>query len=173
MEMRKMSPNSWRTSLNQLLSQQPAKARIAIVGIGNTLRSDDAAGILVARALIDFCFLRDLKDVLIVNAGHAPENRTAELRLFKPDIVLLIDAAELGETPGTIRWIEMDEIEGISASTHSLPLSMLASYLNWELKCEVLLLGIQPAKNDVGEMISAEVGEAVQAVIKGLIACLS
>jgi hydrogenase 3 maturation protease len=173
MEKTKISPSSWEASLHLLLSRRTANQRVAIVGIGNTIRSDDAAGILVARALIDFCFLRDLKDVLIVNAGHAPENRTADLRLFKPDTVLLIDAAEMGEAPGTIRWIEMDEIEGVSASTHSLPLSMLASYLNWELKCEVLLLGIQPAKNDVGEMISAEVGEAVDEVIKGLIESLS
>ncbi len=138
------------------------------MGIGNTLRSDDAAGILVVRALLESRSIRDLETVLVMDAGHAPENRTADLRRFEPDVVLLIDAAEMGEAPGTIRWIEMDEIEGISASTHSLPLSMLASYLNWELKCEVLLLGIQPANNDVGETVNSKIVEAVTRIVKGL-----
>jgi hydrogenase 3 maturation protease len=72
----------------------------------------------------------------------------------------------MGEAPGAIRWIEMDEIEGISASTHSLPLSMLSRYLNWELKCEVLLLGIQPANTDVGETVTGEVMHAVTEIVR-------
>ena len=130
-----MSHNSWQASLQNLLNRQTTESRIAIVGIGNTLRSDDAAGILVARALTSSRLLPDPKPVLVIDAGHAPENCTAELRRFAPDIVLLVDAVEMGEQPGHIRWVEMDEIEGMSASTHSLPLSMLASFLNWELKC--------------------------------------
>ena len=160
-----MLPSSWKASLSQLLNRQTAEARIAIVGIGNAFRSDDAAGVLTARALKKSRLLPDLKTVLVMDAGHAPENTTGELRTFAPDIVLLIDAVEMGETPGTIRWIEMDEIEGMSASTHSLPLSMLASYLNWELKCEVMLLGIQPRTNDVGETVSAEVLQSVDMIV--------
>src|SRR5512132_511548 len=108
MGMRKMSPNSWRASLHLLLSQQPSKPRVAIVGIGNTLRSDDAAGIFVARALMGSRFVPDPSTLLVIDAGHAPENRTADLRRFAPELILLIDAAEMGETPGAIRWIEMD-----------------------------------------------------------------
>ena len=39
----------------------------------------------------------------------------------------------------------------MSASTHSLPLSILARYLILEINCTVTLLGIQPGSNDVGE----------------------
>ena len=160
-----MLPSSWKASLHRLFNRQTVESRIAIVGIGNTLRSDDAAGILVVRALMKSRFMPDLKTVLVIDAGHAPENVTGGLRLFSPDVVLLIDAAEMGELPGTVRWVEMDEIEGMSASTHSLPLSMLASYLNWELKCEVALLGIQPASNDVGEIVCIEVLQATHAIV--------
>ena len=159
-------PNSWQASLQRLLNQQTAESRIAIVGIGNALRSDDAAGILVAHRLMESRYLPDPKTVLIMDAGHAPENGTSQLRRFEPNVVLLIDAVEMGEAPGHIRWVEMDEIEGMSASTHSLPLSMLAGYLNWELKCEVTLLGIQPKSNDVGETVSADVEQAVQSIIE-------
>ena len=110
--------------------------------------------------------LHELDSVLVIDAGHAPENRTRDLRYFQPDVVLLIDAADMGEAPGTIQWIEMDEIEGISACTHSLPLSMLSTYLNWELKCEVLLLGIQPANTDVGETVTGEVMHAVTEIVR-------
>jgi hydrogenase 3 maturation protease len=166
METTTISPDSWKVSLGRLLNRKITDRRIAILGIGNTLRCDDAAGILVARALMDLQALHELDSVLVIDAGHAPENRTSDLRYFQPDVVLLIDAADMGEAPGTIRWIEVDEIEGISASTHSLPLSMLSRYLNWELKCEVLLLGIQPANTDVGETVTGEVMHAVTEIVR-------
>jgi hydrogenase 3 maturation protease len=171
--MTMMSPSSWQTSLQQLLSQQEAKPRIALVGIGNVFRSDDAAGILIADRLIESRSISNLNTVLVIDAGHAPENSTADLRRFAPNVVLLIDAADMEEAPGTIRWIEMDEIEGMSASTHTLPLSMLAKYLILELNCKIALLGIQPKSNDVGEVISKEVADAVDIVIEGLVASIS
>jgi hydrogenase 3 maturation protease len=119
---------------------------------------------LVARALSE----RAGPDLLIVEAGHAPENRTGELRSFAPNLVLLIDAAEMGKAHGTVAWISEDDIDGMSASTHSLPLSMLAKYLTLELGCKVMLLGIQPASNEVGETVSAEVLRAVEEVAEGL-----
>ena len=163
-----MSLSSWRNSLYLLLNQPSAKQRIAIVGIGNSFRSDDAAGILVARHLRDSHILQDRKTVLVIDGGHAPENVTSDLRRFKPDVILLIDAAQMGEFPGTIRWIEMDALDGLSASTHTMPLSILAKYLSLELSCKIGLLGIQPKSNDVGETISPEVSEAVEVVVKGL-----
>ena len=171
MEKRKTLPSTWKTSLKLLLQQQAtevASPRIAIVGIGNVLRSDDAAGMLVAHALLERECSADTNYVLVLEAGHAPENGTAELRSFGPDMVLLIDAADMGREPGTVEWISEDDIDGMSASTHSLPISMLAKYLTLELGCNVKLLGIQPASNEVGETVSAEVLQAVDEVAKGL-----
>src|ERR1051325_6034884 len=95
----------------------------------------------------------DTTHVLIIEAGHAPENTTGELRKFAPDLVLIIDAADMGESPGTIQWIPEESIDGMSASTHSLPLSMLARYLRLEINCTVVLLGIQPNSNEVQDGI--------------------
>ena len=128
------------------------------------MRSDDAAGVLVVRALAGREWAMDPDRFLILDAGHAPENRTGELRRFAPDVVIIIDAADIGETPGTVQLIPEQSIDGMSASTHSLPLSMLARYLNWELKCEVILLGIQPASIEVGETVSDAVLQAVDLV---------
>ncbi len=138
------------------------------MGIGNELRSDDAAGMHVSRTLRKRRCAVDLSRLLIVDGGLAPENVAGDLRDFKPDLVIFVDAAVMGERPGTIRWISTDEIDGMSSSTHSLPLSMLSSYLSLELGCEIALLGIQPASIELGEGISLPVHQAVTAVVDAL-----
>lgn len=132
------------------------------------MRSDDAAGVLVARALLERDWGTDTDQLLIIAAGQAPENRTGELRRFRPDLVLIVDAAEMGEAPGTIQWIPQESIDGMSASTHSLPLSMLAHYLKLELNCTVAVLGIQAVSNQVGEGVSPEVLGAINEVVEEL-----
>lgn len=142
--------------------------RIAILGIGNPFRSDDAVGVLIARFLLDRACAQDPKHVLIMEAGQAPENTTAQLRKFAPHLVLFIDAADMGKEPGTIEWISEEAIDGMSASTHSLPLSMLAHYLRLELDCRIAILGIQPGSIELGGELSAEVREAIQEVVHEL-----
>lgn len=165
-------PDTWKASLNQLLNQRRVELgrlpRIAVLGVGNSWRSEDAAGLLVARALSTCECAAHPDRFLSIEAGPAPENRTAELRKFTPEVVLIIDAAEMGETPGTIRWIAAEEIDGMSASTHSLPLSMLAHYLELELDCDIRFLGIQVGSNEVGETVSAKVLQAVHEAVVGL-----
>ena len=169
MEKMKISSSSWQTWLSQLLNQLTNESgqppRVAIVGIGNNLRNDDAAGMLVARELLHRKCAADASHLLVIQAGHAPENVTGELRSFAPDLILLIDAAEMRDVPGAICWVPIQSIEGMSASTHSLPLSMLARYLTLELNCVVALIGIQPKSNDVGEMVSQEVLQAVDEIV--------
>jgi hydrogenase 3 maturation protease len=165
-------PATWKTALPQQLNQPVSSAntlpRVAILGVGNEMRCDDAAGVMVARALSQRECATHTDRVLIIEAGHAPENRTAELRRFAPDLVIIVDAADMGEEPGTIQFIPVESIDGMSASTHSLPLSMLRCYLVLELNCVVSLLGIQANSNDVGERVSPQVLQAVGEVADGL-----
>jgi len=165
-------PVTWKAwlshQLSQLKSESAKRPRIAVVGVGNISRSDDAAGILVVRALSQRECASDTQHILIMEGGSAPENRTGELRTFAPNLVLFVDAAELGEVPGAICWIPEETIDGMSASTHSLPLSTLASYLRMELNCTVMFLGIQPVSNELGERISPEVLQSVHEVVAGL-----
>lgn len=132
------------------------------------MRSDDAAGVLVARALAGREWAMDPDRFLILDAGHAPENRTGELRRFAPDVVIIIDAADIGETPGTVQLIPEQSIDGMSASTHSLPLSMLARYLKLEMNCEVMFLGIQPDSTEPGEIVSERVMQAMEEIVPEL-----
>jgi hydrogenase 3 maturation protease len=133
------------------------------------MRSDDAAGLLVARLLSQRHRGMDAERLLIVEAGLAPENSTGQLRRFHPDVVLIVDAADMGATPGAaIQWIPEESIDGMSASTHSLPLSVLARYLKLDLSCTVAILGIQAVSNEIGENVSPEVLEAIDEVVAEL-----
>ena len=169
MEETKILPATWKASLYRLLKGLVSKAgkrpRIAVLGIGNPFRSDDGAGALVVRELSGRPSAQATDHLLINEARLAPENATGELRKFAPDVVLMIDAADMDEVPGMVKWIPEESIDGMSASTHSLPLSMLARYLKLELNCVVALIGIQPLSNEVGEGVSSDVLQAVQETV--------
>lgn len=174
-----MSKLSWSDSLNQKLTNlskpDQAALRVAIVGIGHELRGDDAAGVNVARALQSTVGAirpgtarQGELPLLVIDAGAAPENTTGQLRRFDPDLVLLIDAAQLDETPGAIRWLDWQETSGLSASTHTLPPHVLAEYLVNELGCEVALIGIQPQGNEFDAPLSPPVQLAVEEIVQTL-----
>ena len=173
MEVKTISPSCWKNSLIPILSleQSPRKnelPRVAIVGIGNEFNGDDAAGVLVARKLSTRECSDDAGHVLVIEAGQAPENITGELRRFQPQVVLLIDAAQVDADPGEVVWIPWETTTGMSASSHSLPLSMLARYLTLEFNCSVHLLGIQPAQNESNGNVSPEVYAAVEDICQTL-----
>ena len=160
---------SWKGQMLQRLSQyskgnQAEPARICIVGVGSDLRGDDSAGLWVARALLKDDALGRMTNLLVIEGGPAPENHTGKIRVFKPDVVVLVDAANMDELPGATRWISLDEIAGMSASSHSLPLSMLGSFLHAEMGCEVQVFGIQPAQNEFDAPISPAVQAAVDTI---------
>lgn len=156
--------NGWSNWLKLLQSRKPA--RIAIVGIGQELLGDDAAGLKVVQALKPA--LAHIRSVLVIEGGQAPENQTGVLRRFEPDLVLLVDAAEMGAASGEVRWLTQSQIDALSASTHTLPLSMIAQFLSAELNCEVALVGIQPAQIILGAALSPAVQKAVDGLARRL-----
>jgi hydrogenase 3 maturation protease len=137
-----------------------------VVGIGNELNGDDAAGVLVVRGLRHQ--LANQPHLLLIEAGLAPENFTGPLRRFQPDMVVLVDAAEMGEPAGSVAWVDWEEIGGLSASTHTLPPTMLASFLMSETGCRVGLIGIQPEHLEMEKPISSVVKSATKQVARVL-----
>jgi len=113
-----------------------------------------------------------LPGVLGLDGGAAPENATAEIRRLRPSAVIIVDAADMGEAPGTIQLIDLASARGASFGTHGLPLSVLAGYLQSELACSVLLIGIQPASVEFGEKMSEAAAAAAEELAAALAACL-
>ena len=142
--------------------------RTAVIGVGQELLGDDAAGLAVCRRLQEL--VGDRGTALIIPAGPAPENCTAQLRRFSPDWVVLVDAARMAAAPGTVCWIPWEQAEAMGGSTHTLPLRLLSEYLSSSMGCRVSLLGIQPAETTLGAPLSPSVEEAVESVARGLAA---
>ena len=76
-----------------------------MVGVGHDLWGDDGVGPAVVHSLQES--LPGYDQLLLVDAGPAPENFTGKLRGFNPDIILLVDAAELDMLPGSYQWIDL------------------------------------------------------------------
>jgi hydrogenase 3 maturation protease len=149
----------------------PRPARVAIIGVGNELNGDDAAGVRVVRDLARQ--LPATPGVLLIDGGAAPENFTGPIRRFRPDLVIEVDAAAQDQPPGAVALVDWRDADGFSASTHTLPPTVLATFLTRELGCGVALVGIQPQHLDFGVPMSPAVVEAVRSVVECLRAWLA
>jgi hydrogenase maturation protease len=137
-----------------------------VLGIGNTLLQDEGAGVHAMRQLQNE--FAACPDVQFVDGG------TLSFSLAGPigeaECLLVIDAAELGEKPGTVRVFcdsEMDRFLGANRkrSVHEVGLlDLLAvSLLTGSLPAQRALVGIQPGVVDWGETPSAAVLAALPA----------
>jgi hydrogenase 3 maturation protease len=168
-----MQSQSWQASLKASLNpsnraEQPV--RLAVLGIGHELCGDDAVGVRLAGMLRPL--VTGNERMLVIEAGPAPENFTGPLRRFHPDLVLLVDAAQMDALPGAIGWLDLQSVGGISASSHTLPLHILVSYLVAELGCQVALIGIQPEQTFADAPLTPSVQAAAHSVIQELLVCL-
>jgi hydrogenase 3 maturation protease len=154
-----------------------------VLGIGNRLGGDDAAGIYVVDMLNPALSAPSagrhrtkaplLTEIMAIDAGTAPESYTSVIRRHRPDLLILVDAADMGLPPGALRTIAPEKISVVSFSTHHMPLSMFIAYV--EKFCgRVLLVGVQPERTEAGSDISKAVRKSVkelaEAILEGRIA---
>ncbi|HEY7589098.1 MAG TPA: hydrogenase 3 maturation endopeptidase HyCI [Thermoplasmata archaeon] len=125
--------------------------RLAIIGIGDELNPHDRLGMFAAREIDG---LR-LPGVKVFFAGTVPESVTGPVRKYRPNHVVLLDAADMAARPGSLAIVEPKEIQARLFSTHALPLSVVMEYLAKETKAGVTLIGIQPDTASHGRHPSA------------------
>jgi len=134
--------------------------RLAVLGIGSDLRADDAAGMLIAEKVSKSQVTSHKFKVFL--GETAPENFTGVIKKFKPTHLVIIDSADMGKKAGDVLLIEPKNVVGISFSTHSLPLNIMADYISKDINCEVVIIGIQPKTIEFGKPVSKEVVKAVK-----------
>ena len=137
-----------------------------MLGVGNELNGDDAAGLLTVRALKKYLVEDD--QVLVLETGPAPENFTSAVTRFHPDWVLVVDAARLGYMSGVIACIDLDEVSHGNTATHGITLSMLGRYLVTETSCRFTVLGIQVGQTGFDEPMTPSVERAALRVTKAI-----
>lgn len=168
-ELREM-PKDWKKALAAGLK---GKGRIVIMGVGNPLKGDDAAGLLCAEALLKGIPAKERRGVKILRAYDVPENYTGIIRKFRPTRVIIIDAALAGLKPGEIFVLEKEKIAIEEISSHKIPLMVLISYLEQSIECKVTVLGIQARDLSFGAPVSPIIKTAVKTVadfLTGIIA---
>jgi len=131
--------------------------KLAIIGVGNSLKGDDFAGSLVAKRLMSR-FNEAAHRILVLDAEDAPENFTEKIRAFGADTVIFIDSAVMGTPPGTVRLVRLDETEYPYFSTHNVPLRLLGTVMR-DVESS-FLIGIEPGTTEFGEQMSREVKAA-------------
>jgi len=143
--------------------------KVLIFGVGSELRSDDAAGLIVAREIQKKIKTPAQKqNIKVVIGATAPENFTGEIRKFQPACMVIVDSADLKKKAGTIAVINPEDVGGISFSTHMLPIKMIVDYLLQSMKCEITIIGIQPKSLKFNGCVSTEVKKSVKQVIAAI-----
>ncbi len=143
-------------------------SRTIVLGIGNRLGGDDIAGPRV----VDMLNQRWKKakagapiEITAIDVGTAPESYTSVIRRHRPDLLILIDATDMGLPPGALRTIPPEKISVLSFSTHHMPLSTFMSYVE-EFCGRVLLIGVQPEGTDMGKYLSEAVRKSVKELVE-------
>ena len=108
--------------------------------IGNRYGGDDAIGPYVADQLKD-----KSNEFVVLDCGTVPENFTSVVKRHKPKYLIIIDAVEMGLTPGEMRIVPKEKIGRMHISTHGIPLSVLMDYLE-KYVGNIFFIGIQPEK---------------------------
>jgi hydrogenase 3 maturation protease len=135
--------------------------KVAFLGVGSPLRSDDNAGNRIVALLEEKLQAGPEREYRFYQGESAPENFTGAIRIFNPEYLLVFDAAELQKAPGTFALIAPDQIDGIGFASHVLPLKIICNYLSSAVGRRIFLIGVQPQTLEFGENLSPAVVEAI------------
>jgi hydrogenase 3 maturation protease len=136
---------------------------IVVLGVGNSLRGDDGVGPVVAEIIVNL----KLSEVIAYNCGMTPENFTGVVRRARPELLVIVDAAEMGLTAGSIRRIPAERIRDTAIGTHMLALSHLVRFLT-DVVDQVVFVGVQPACLWEGEGLNEEVEKGAWNIVRAI-----
>ncbi|WP_238537653.1 HyaD/HybD family hydrogenase maturation endopeptidase [Sporolactobacillus vineae] len=140
--------------------------KITILGIGNSLYSDEGLGVQILPRLQEA--LKDIGNLEFV------DGTTEGMQLLGPveatRSLIIIDAVNAGKDPGTQIRLEKEEIpsfNGIKMSVHQIGFQEVvsAAQLRDRLPERMVMFGIQPASLDLGTELSETVQSAVPELI--------
>ena len=158
-----------RSIKTQLKTWLVGSKKVAVIGIGNPIRTDDYVGSKI---------VEDLKskvgaNVLLLEAETVPESYLSDIEEFHPSHVLLIDAAVTGLKPGEATLVDADKIADTSAvTTHLFPLRVFCELVRQTTGARIGLLLIEPENLEFGEGLTARVRASSDRLVKILIRIL-
>jgi hydrogenase maturation protease len=143
-----------------------------VLGIGNILLRDEGVGVVVARRIEA---ARAAGDAVVPWNCRVVDGGTLGLDLLPmiadADQVVMIDAVNFGEAPGTVRVLRDGDVQAALSghvSPHQVGVGDLvaAARLMGTLPPRLTLVGIQPAEIAIGLVLSEPVAAAVDEAIE-------
>jgi len=144
----------------ELLENRILGKKLVILGVGNTMRGDDGIG----PALIER--LQGKVEAVLIDAGEVPENFIGPIEAGQPDIIIIIDAADMGAKAGEVAFLEIDQIAEIGLTTHNASLALIARLLQSSTQADIFVLGIQPEDISFGTPMSERVIQTLELLEK-------
>ena len=133
-----------------------------VMGVGNVLLADEGAGVHAMRYLADHY---DLPDTRYLDAGTLSFTLAADIA--EADQLIVFDAAQIDEEPGTVRVFQDAEVDEFlksgKGSVHEVGFADLMDIARLEdyLPVRYALIGIQPETLGWGEFPSETIRRAL------------
>lgn len=149
------------------LSYPGEKRRIAVIGLGNILFSDEGVGVHAAAELSRRFTFSPVID--IVDGGTLGLDL---LPFFQDrDRILIIDAVDFVKSPGYMACLQRDKIRSVlnpKLSVHHIGLSdlLFAAQLTRTQPLDLCLVGIQPQSLALGMRMTNAIGQAVGTLVE-------
>ncbi len=141
--------------------------KIAVIGIGQSLRGDDGAGLEAVRQWRENYPETASRSEVRVEANELPGLALIDL-IHENDAVILVDAVRSSSKAGTIHRIGPEELSAFTSDSQSAhgwgaaETIQLARQLNPALKnYPIKLIGIEVKQTTIGSGLSKEVRSAI------------
>jgi len=132
-----------------------------LLGVGNRLSRDDGVGPFVAQAM------DGATGWTAIDCGTSLENISGIVERENPDLLVLIDAAQMDVPPGEVRLLPSTGTDRMLVSTHGLPLPFVLDRLRQHAG-RIELIGIQISDVSLGEGLSPDVRDGAERLIAAL-----
>jgi hydrogenase maturation protease len=127
--------------------QRCFQGSVCLIGLGNIDYGDDGFGVFLADELTLRLGGSEGSAVhTVMNAGTVPERYLGSIADKGFDHILFLDAAEFGGAPGSIIFLNAEEMASRfpQISTHKLSVALLAKWAEEDGTTKAWMLGVQP-----------------------------
>ncbi len=142
--------------------------KLLVLGTGNALKADDAAGLLVASILENLLTRRQKSKIKVLRVYELIDTYSRRVKRLKPSHLIIVDALDMKKTPGTIMVTRLQPESGKGKKKVGLEFAKFLENLTSELSCKVIFIGIQPASLDFGHPITQPIREACRQVSEAI-----
>ena len=148
--------------------------RAVVLGIGNTILTDEAAGVRAAMALEGAYQIPD--NVQVIDGGTSGMEMIEDLSDL--DLLIVIDVVKTGAAPGTVVKIAGDDIpvffrRKLSPHQIALPDVLASLELLGTMPQEIVVLGVEPVSLELGMEMTPTVADKIPTLVDMAVAELT